>query len=418
MATLIWEGTADAVAQSDDVTITANDVATTYTLTVGGETVSTTGNASGANETATDLATAWNASTHPYFAAATAAATGNTVTVTVDTAGVQLVATSSATGGNGTIGNVTANVTLAGPNVWATAANWSTGNAPTSGDDVIIPAGASPIIALPSSAQTINSLTVELGADDVGRDASRFSTSADGQTFDESKRDYRTAYLKVNTATIRYGVTRGATVTWSAKRHLLEQTSTAASVLDVHTTPSSAPTADQSRGTTALRFLASDADADVYVRTSGAGGVGIGMDTPNETATVGTVEVADTTTAARVRVGRGTTVTTYRQSGGTCTVEPAALTTCECRGGSMSLDGTYTLTTLTVDGGTCADAHIASSGNSATTVNVRGGTLDLQTTRRARQYGTITHTGGTIQDDPSVTMTTFNRARATITVSS
>jgi hypothetical protein len=98
MATKYWLGTATAVAQVDTVQITAYDVTTTYTLTVGGVDVETLG-VTDATGTATALAAAWNTSTHAYFTGVTASSTTDTVTLTADVAGVEFTAASSVTGG-------------------------------------------------------------------------------------------------------------------------------------------------------------------------------------------------------------------------------------------------------------------------------------------------------------------------------
>lgn len=419
MATNVWLGIADAVAQSDDIQITAFDAATTYTLTIGGvEVANVTGNTS-ASQTATDLAADFeaNKANHPYSANLTAAANTDTVTLTHGVEGTQFIVTAAVASGNGTIGNVTANTTLAGPNVWATASNWSLGTAPGGSDDVVVPAGAPPIVALPTTSQTIASLTFMAGADHVGRDSTRFSITADGNTFSATQKpEYRPVYLDVTTASIRYGVSEGATPTWQSKRHLVKNSITSAATIDVHDTPTSS--ADSGRGAPALRLLASDNDVDVSVRKTAGGGVGIAMDSSTETATVGDITIAGTAAnASRVYTGLGVTMTSWSQSGGVNRMRAASAATPEvtANGGTLTMDGVYVVGNMTVEGeATVVDNHTASSGNSATAVVVRGGTLDLQRTALARQYGTLTHQGGDIKDDPSVTLLTHNRARSTV----
>jgi hypothetical protein len=132
-----WIGGASAVAQVTTVQVTAYDAASTYKLTVGAQVISTIA-AGGVNATATALAAAWNASTHPYFAAVTAVASTDTVTLTADTAGVPFVVTSSKTGGTGTIGAASTSTASAGPNDYSTAANWSLGAVPVNSDEVYI----------------------------------------------------------------------------------------------------------------------------------------------------------------------------------------------------------------------------------------------------------------------------------------
>lgn len=418
MAIVVWQGTAAAVAQSDDIQITAFDAGTTYTISIGGVEVANVAGNSSANQTATDLAASWttNRAAHPYSANISAAANTDTVTLTHATAGVQFIADTAATGGNGTIGNATANVTLAGPNVWATAANWSTGNVPTSSDEVVIPPNTPPIVALPSTAQELTGLDIRNGAPNIGRDSASFTTDAAGTTASTTaKPEYRPCYLKVNiNGTISYGA--GTAPSWASRRHLIDQADTTGSTLDVITTPSTS--ADAARGAPALRYLAASANANVNVRTTGTGGVGIAMDAPGETSTVGTVDVSDATTQARVLTGRGVTLSNWRQSGGTNTLRATAGTpVIRVTGGELTTDGVFAAGNITVDAGTLIENHTAASGNSAATVEVNGGTLDLQKTKRARTHAATIHNGGTIRDEPSVDLGTYTRTRATISAS-
>ena len=92
MATYYWIGGADAVAQAATVEITAFDAATTYTLTAGDASASVAGNAS-ANQTATDLAAAWEALTHAHATAVSANATAANITLAAVTAGTSFSVT-------------------------------------------------------------------------------------------------------------------------------------------------------------------------------------------------------------------------------------------------------------------------------------------------------------------------------------
>lgn len=418
MAIIVWQGTAAAVAQSDDIQVTAFDAGTTYTISVGGVEVANAAGNSSANQTATDLAASWqtNRAAHPYSANISAAANTDTITLTHDTAGVQFIVTTAASGGNGTIGNAAANVTLAGPNVWATAANWSTHNTPTSSDEVVIPPNTPPIVALPSSAQELAGLDVRFGAPNIGRDSTSFTTDAAATTASTTaKAEYRPCYLPVDiNGTITYGA--GTAPSWASRRHLIDQQDTTGSTLDVITTPSTS--ADAARGAPALRYLAASANANVNVRTSGTGGVGIAMDSAGETSTVGTVDVSDSTTQARVLTGRGLTISNWRQSGGTNVLRATAGTpVVRGTGGQLTLDGVFAAGNVTVDGATIIPNNVVESGNSAATVTVNSGTLDLQQTKRARAFAATVHNGGTIRDEPSVDLGTHTRTRATITAS-
>lgn len=119
MANMVFAGDAPAVAEAATVQVTANDAATTYSLTLNGKTISATG-AGSATLTAAALAAAWNASTYPEMVEITAANnSSDTVTLTHDTAGVPFAAHLSKddVGGTGTLGSVTTATAADGPNV-------------------------------------------------------------------------------------------------------------------------------------------------------------------------------------------------------------------------------------------------------------------------------------------------------------
>jgi len=93
--------------QTVDVLIGVNDTATTYRATIGGQTEQATGNAAGANATASDLHAACAASAQSNFTARTWTVANNVVTGTTNNAGIILGSTTvSVVGGTGTISKV------------------------------------------------------------------------------------------------------------------------------------------------------------------------------------------------------------------------------------------------------------------------------------------------------------------------
>jgi hypothetical protein len=93
---------------------------------------------------------------------------GTTITGTAVTAGVPFTCTFSTNSVSGTInggststGTVT--VASAGPADWSTAANWTTGSVPASGDDVYLTNSTNPIMyGLSQSGVTLNSLNIDM----------------------------------------------------------------------------------------------------------------------------------------------------------------------------------------------------------------------------------------------------------------
>lgn len=89
--------------QTVAVTVGVNDTATTYRITIAGQTESALGNATGANATAVDLRAACAASAQSQFTARTWTVSDNVVTGIANVAGITWDTTVSVTGGTGTI---------------------------------------------------------------------------------------------------------------------------------------------------------------------------------------------------------------------------------------------------------------------------------------------------------------------------
>ena len=410
MATIYWLGTAAAVAQIDTVTITAdNNDGTTYILTVGSETVSTA-NTGNTTTTATNLAAAWNASTHPYFTGVTATSDAAVVTLTADTAGVPFTAASSVSGGTGTIGAVTASTASAGPNDWSTAANWSGAAVPVASDIVIIKDNAINICwGLAQSAVDLDGLQIHQSyTGKIGLDYRVFAQSADGITTTTATAvEYRQTYLDIEVdsaaGAVDIGQNFGPSKPAGSARICLDLGVQAANVI-IHNTAA----APSESGRCAIRLLADSASTTIHVR-SAPGGVGIAVDKPGETATVASVSVSDTSSASRVELGEGTTITTWLQQGGTNIVQAAAtITTATINGGVLTTEGSYVITTGNANGGTWHANHISGT-VPFTTLNVNGGTVDARGNSEARTWTTVNLKKGTIKADSSIlTITTLN----------
>ena len=148
-----WIGQAEKVAQVTQVSITSNDASTTYTITIGGIDVSVTGAADAAT-TASNLASACNASTHPYFSVITWSSSGSTISGTADVAGVPFTYTVSTWNGSGAFNSTWTSTANGSPHNWNDADNWSEGNVPSKADayDTVIADCDIDICWIPSSA--------------------------------------------------------------------------------------------------------------------------------------------------------------------------------------------------------------------------------------------------------------------------
>lgn len=421
MATVYWQGTADAVAQVSTASIDSVDATpsnNTFTVTIGGVAISQAGDTDVAT-TAAALVALLNASAHPYFATVTwTTSSGGNITGTAGTAGVPFVAALTETGaGTGAVTDFSDDTASAGPNDISTADNWSGGAVPSSADDVILESSDVNICwGMAQSALALASLTIrKTYTGRIGLPATSFATSADGATASSTtKPEYRQTYLDISWDECDIGEHAGPGSPAGSPRLKLDNAKAGASTTTIHSTASS--TADS--GKPSVRLLLAHASADVLVR-SAQSGVGIAMDTPGETSTCGTVSVSDTSSTSKVYTGDGVTLTTFEQSGGVSEVRAAAtVATIDVRGGTLTLEGDYTATTVTVSGGTLIDNHIKTSGNATTTCNLRGGTLDLQRSNESRTIATLNHTGGTLKNNADVTITTRNDPPlSTVTVS-
>lgn len=351
MADNYWKGGAAAVAQVTTIQITGYDAATTYKITVGAVVISTVGTGGTVNTTATALAAAWNASTHPYCTGVTALAATDTVSLTADTAGVPFVVTSSVTGGTGTIGAATAATASAGPNDWGTAANWSLGVIPANSDNVYLRnLDRFPILwGLAQSGVTPTLLVIEKGfVVMLGLFAGKFTVS-EGE-YDDTVPEYRQAYLAIGAATVRIGEEYG-NASASGSPLVKVDTGTTNGTIIVY----ASGTAEDGQPAVRVKQNHASAVCSVY-----GGRVGHCWETPDETGQVATVNVYDGEfyggpglTNATIRAVGGTTVlrkipgtllqieaaaqVTLAGSSGTCT-------TVEKRGGLTIAAGTYTFT--------------------------------------------------------------------------
>jgi len=391
MAKKYWLGTVDGVKQVSTCTVTAFDVATTYKLTVGvapnTRTVSAVGNTS-TTVTATDLTAAWNASTNPYFTPVTASSVGAVITLTSDDGGLPFTVASSVTGGTGTISAISTTTTATGPNFWDNASNWSDGVVPVSTDDVIIADSAINIMhGLDQSAVALTSLTIfKSYTGKIGLDYRAVATKPDGATTDATEAEYRGIYLKIGTAKLDIGENFAKGAPAGSARLLIDLGSVTASTVEIFGTAS----ASDSTGRSAVRLKAAVATTDLFVR-SAPGGVGLAAEIPGETSTVRDIVVNDQSGTSQVRIGEGTTLTNWKQNGGTNFLEKSS----------------GTVTTLDMDGGTLTTEGVFQ----ITTANLRQGTLNMNNTHGTASIVTLNHKGGTLNTlgtGESRTITTYN----------
>jgi len=409
MATIYFLGTATAVAQVDTVQITADDAATTYTLTIGSgnntAAVSVAGTGTGVNDTAAALQAAAAASTHPYFAAITFTVGTDTITMTAATAGVPFTAASSVAGGTGTIGAVANSTASAGPNDWSTAANWSAGAVPVADDDVILQDCSTNICwGLAQSAVDLDSLEIRRTyTGRIGLNYRAFATSADGATTDADALEYRATYLDIESDRVEIGAHSGVGSPTGSSRINLDLGDHACTCIVYATNTTSADT-----GRAPVRLLFNNAASILHVLDA-AGGVGIAADAPGEVSTLGTVYMTPVSGSARLEISAGVTWTTMYHSSGTSYVSAAnSPTTIHMDGGVLYTRGQWTFTTGNMRGGTWYHENAPAAGAAVTTLNLYAGTTIADQASEARTWTTVNfHPDAKLQADGRIlTITT------------
>jgi len=411
MADIFWLGQSTAVAQVDTVQITAFDATTTYTLTVGGHTVSVVGTTD-VNTTAAALQAAWAADTHPYVAAVTATVVTDTVTLTAATAGVPFVVTSSVTGGTGTIGAVTSVTASSGPNHWDDANNWSAGVVPVNSDTVSVLDSAVDILwGLDQSALTnLASLAIEQSfTGKIGLPSNVFTTST---TTTAAKPEYRDHYLKIPTTALDIGEDFGP-FTQAGSGRIKIDLGTFAAQATIHNTSSSSTEATLP----AVRLLANNAATDLFVRSS-PGGVGFAMDEANETTTIGDVSVDDSSDTSRVSLSDGVTLTNWTQLGGSNVLQAAATVTLVlAKGGTLLIEGTAAITTMSLRSGG-APTVICNTTGTITTLNCESGIITFNGSSATRTVTTLNSNGGEFSYNPNqVTVSNVPASNVAIKIS-
>lgn len=291
----------------------------------------------------------------------TASGNSTTLTLTANTAGVPFTATLTpleANGGAadaqeiegaGTATTGTQSVANGGPEVFDTAANWSSGSAPANGDTLHIDNYTGHILYGLSQA----SLTP--AAVYFWRTFEGFcglpKTNSEGTDYPE----YRTDYLTIGTAVLDVG--RGD-VGQGSGRIKVSNGSTQCAVM-VHSTGSREESAIPS-------FLFVGTHSDNTFTAVGDSDCGIAF-FGGETSTIATLNVGGN---ASVICGVGVTLTTINVDGGQLLVQSNIGGTLTARGGEVRILGTATAAQLTLRGGTVVYNSTGTiSGNTVLTGN-------------------------------------------------
>lgn len=290
--------------------------------------------------------------------------------------------------------------TGASSTAWGTAGNWSPTTTPVNGDDVIFDQNATRSVAgSDQSAVALASLKITLPFGDA-------STILFGDSGTPLKISIASGGL------VEIGAPSNSPVAASGSGRINLDTASSNCIVNVYGSLGS--TADSGKEPVRLRMNHSSSIVNVM-----GGTVGIATDNDTDTATVGTINAK----GGQVNLSSGVTVTNVTGNGGTVTTH-GAVTTLENLSSNVTTYGTALVGTLTQVGGTTTCIHRVSGGVSITTLNLRGGILDLSQNGQAITITSLSIRGGVIQcfSDTQLTVTTpsldFNGSRTQFTFTS
>lgn len=386
---------ATASAQTSSVTVTADDAATTYTLTVGDWSASTVGQGS-VTATAAALAALVTAETvHAHAKDLTAGNVAGVLTLTGRSDGAEFILTASVSGGTGTVSAISTTAAES-PYSWSTAANWSDGAVPVSTDDVDLLELATPILF------GLDQAGVELGrlrqymsmTGNLGLDPHHYTVDAAGTIVDANYREYRPQRLVIGADRIDLGLGEGT----GAARVAIENDQAGATLMRVVATASVSARPPLLVADVRL----TDAAARLIVES---GTVAVCNYLPGETGQCD-IEIPARSASTRVHVGDAVSVGNWQQRDGAHILRSAAtVASLKAHDGELLTEGDFTVTALTVDAATVIVNHIKTAGNAITAATVRGGVLDASRSREARTLNAVTlHPGAALRFNDQVTL--------------
>lgn len=417
MATVTFIGALQPIAQVVSSQLDVYDGAGTYTLTVGAGNLTEVISVAADTDAATtigNLVTAWNASTHPYCKYITASAVTDVITLTADTPGAPFTVVSGASGGTASMTAISVDTANQSGSDVSLAGNYEGGALASNGDTFIHDASA-PALAwgLDQSAKTSIVFHSPRGAGNIGLNRMAFAISADGQTADQSAREYREDYLKMDMAEVHIGEEVGPSLKAAATRIKLDNTRAGASTTTVYSV--AGVSADPGKPT--LRLLTTNSAANVFVRSAEAGW-GIAVDDGNETSTAGAITCVDAVGSPRTYLGQGCTWTLFKQLRGEAFIHNAigVISSVDARGGVVTCLGSWTSgPTLNVYAGSTVNWSTATGAIAsvigAGRLDTRACVADITIISHQPEPGAELLVG-----DSDIDVTTFGRPNAEYTV--
>ena len=330
-----WIGDAQAVAQTSAVTIAGTPVAgQTFSVSVGLKVAVYTAVAGDTTSlVAAGLQVLLASSTTAEIREVAWTVSGSVVAGKSPVAGRPFSISATTAGGTGTIAAATS-IASAGPNHWDSPANWSTGAAPISTDDIVVANSAVSILYnLPTGTPTFASLLLRNYSGSIGLPDINVS----------GYREYRNTTLfgrysgSGNLATIGEGVSSA-----------LIRLDFAASVANVRVLSTGATSSAQAVSVPALLLSGCTTTSTLSVVR---GSVGVAAN-PGQVATLASIRLgqdSSPTTDVAVAMGDGAVVASVVQSGGTVRSHATVATLLMAAGTWVQYDGA--ISNVTIHGG-------------------------------------------------------------------
>ena len=383
MGSLRFVGRQLSTKQVTTITLTAYDVATTYKVTIGQKVVSTLGTGGTTAATATALYNLLTASTEPEFQEITwTNPSGSVIVGTAVTAGTPFTATATVSGGTGTLSQ-TATTANQSPNDFNDAVNYDTGSLPVNGDDLFIDESAVDILWNLGSLSGVTLTSLNIAMSFTGTIGLPEANAA-------GYREYRPQYMAIGATTINIGIGTGS----GFSRCRLNQGSvqTTLNIFNTGAADDSPRECVEWKGTHASNVV------NIY-----GGSLGVAI-YGGEAATIATLRLAEGLGNTIVRCGATVTLAAITQEAGELKINTAVSGTINQLGGSLFVVGAGTIATANIAG------TVSHNGTGTiTTVALRpGGSLDLGLDARAITVTNCTMYAGSALADPAARGTYTN----------
>lgn len=398
------------------VQVTAYDVATTYTITIGDYVASAIAEGS-ADATATALAALIDAATHGHASDLAASASTDTVTITGKADGLPFEAVAAVDGGTGTIGAATQTQAAKSAYHLDAPENYEGGALPGAGDVLefsniagAVLWGLDGISAELAAVEHFMTATGNLGRDPIAG----YVSSADGASVDASLREYREHRLVIDCAQVVLGLPASGRTNGSGAALIAIECAQDGGVIRVVNTA-----ATPARATAAVVDAKLTHATSALIVDAAPGGAGL-CDVVAGEAGAGLVQIPARDSTTRVVVGDNVTVASWQQYGGNHVLRSAAdVATVGAEGGTLLAEGEFAIDALTARNANVIANNTDAAEDAITAATLgAGAVLDGTATALARDWGTVTLApGARVRINGAVTVTTLAYAEPGVELS-